>query len=327
MDRCPASSLSSLASSLPTRLQRPHPQASREIASSGLDPAVLICCTITLLVIAVMGGLNRGLILPAIASFLLSPYGAQIDGSYWTLGIEIVFYLLIFVLLVSHRFQYLQPVMMTVAAFSIAFHICIYALQQHLIPNSPIGTLLTNFFETRTAQLVLIRHGAIFALGVFLWLCMLHRWTPGRAIALAFCCSAACSPSGPIGSRSSTPTEVLPLPCPQPRLADLARLHHRFNSGNHKITQFVGPRGARAARILGLLTYPLYLLHQRAGDAFLIALHGRMPDTVALVLVVALLVALSFIIVLYLEKPIQAQFRRLLHDRTKSIQTPAASLP
>ena len=94
-----------------------------------------------------------------------------------------------------------------------------------------------------------------------------------------------------------------------------------------KITHFVGPRGAKAVRILGLLTYPLYLLHQRAGEAFLIALHGHMPDIVALVLVVALLIALSCIIVLYLEKPIQEQFRRLLHDRTKSIQTPAASLP
>ncbi|MGH9595456.1 MAG: hypothetical protein ACRD3K_01545, partial [Edaphobacter sp.] len=96
---------------------------------------------------------------------------------------------------------------------------------------------------------------------------------------------------------------------------------------NDKIAQFVGSRGARAARLFGLVTYPFYLLHQRAGDAILIRLHSHIPDIVSFILVVALFLALSFVIVLYLEKPIQEQFRRLLHGRPKNSPTPAATLP
>ena len=95
---------------------------------------------------------------------------------------------------------------------------------------------------------------------------------------------------------------------------------------NEQIHSAVGIRGARLARRLGLITYPLYLLHQVAGYALLKILKGHVADLTAFFVVVALMLLLATCISIFLEDPMQRWLRhRLLH--AKAPAQPATSVP
>lgn len=69
-----------------------------------LYPAAWICATITLSVSLLIGyNYPDGPVVPFFNSIVLSPFGPWIDGVYWTLGIEITFYMAIaFAILIKH---------------------------------------------------------------------------------------------------------------------------------------------------------------------------------------------------------------------------------
>jgi exopolysaccharide production protein ExoZ len=74
-----------------------------------LYPAAWICATCTLLVLlAVRGGHFTGAGRSYLNSMILWPPGWCIDGVYWTLGIEVMFYGLIFLVLVFRQFHRLN---------------------------------------------------------------------------------------------------------------------------------------------------------------------------------------------------------------------------
>jgi peptidoglycan/LPS O-acetylase OafA/YrhL len=68
-----------------------------------------------------------------------------------------------------------------------------------------------------------------------------------------------------------------------------------------------------ALRMLGLMTYPLYLLHIVVGAALLGRLAARgVPQDLALVLVLLAALAASYVIAAHLEPPLQRWTRELL---------------
>ena len=68
-----------------------------------------------------------------------------------------------------------------------------------------------------------------------------------------------------------------------------------------------------ALRMLGLMTYPLYLLHNVVGAALLGRLAARgVPQDLALVLVLLAALAASYVIAAHLEPPLQRWTRELL---------------
>ena len=63
---------------------------------------------------------------------------------------------------------------------------------------------------------------------------------------------------------------------------------------------------------LGALTYPLYLLHQMIGYAFIGLFYGKLPDQILLLMVVAFVLGLAFLVNRYFEKPVLPRIRKLL---------------
>jgi peptidoglycan/LPS O-acetylase OafA/YrhL len=83
-------------------------------------------------------------------------------------------------------------------------------------------------------------------------------------------------------------------------------------SFNGRVSELVGPGGAKVTRYLGLMTYPLYLIHQRAGFEIIGRLKQRVGFSTSVFLTGSLMIILSFIIVRFLEKPLQNIFKAVL---------------
>jgi peptidoglycan/LPS O-acetylase OafA/YrhL len=91
---------------------------------------------------------------------------------------------------------------------------------------------------------------------------------------------------------------------------------------NHTLHRFFG-KSNKIIRFLGLMTYPLYLLHDIIGAAMLKAasLAGA-PPVAALVFAMMIVLTLSWAVTNFLEPPIQARLRVLLsRARLPAIQT------
>ena len=83
-------------------------------------------------------------------------------------------------------------------------------------------------------------------------------------------------------------------------------------SFNGRVSEPLGPRGAKVTRYLGLMTYPLYLIHQKAGFEIVGRLTPRVGFSTLVFLTSSLMILLSYIIVRFFEKPLQSVFKAVL---------------
>jgi len=91
-----------------------------------------------------------------------------------------------------------------------------------------------------------------------------------------------------------------------------------YNGALFKILRPLVP----AIRWAGLLTYPLYLLHQRAGYLLIAAMRSSFGDTTSFLLVTSLMLVAAFLIAMYGEPPLRKQIR-LRVDRLRQTWFPA----
>lgn len=218
-----------------------------------LVPAVWICATTTALLLLTVPGVDIGSVAHGwVDAVAFVPIGVQIDGSYWTLAIEIAFYALITTSLALDRGERaLWKVVLYLGAISLD-----YWMMQAAFAHDPA-------FPTRARMLTLLPHGVFFALGAVLYRLSTKKWSwqlAGFSLALAWGCCFE------IVVRATT----------------VARDYHLTIGPHLPIAVFLAgvvvvalavwlqPVMARtvpsrhAARI-GMATYPLYLFHQAAG--------------------------------------------------------------
>ncbi|MBH9536335.1 acyltransferase family protein [Novosphingopyxis sp. YJ-S2-01] len=189
-------------------------------------------------------------------SAMLWPWGEYIDGSYWTLGVESVFYALVALLL------WISPWRNRIEALALILGTA------SLFYWNGLGAELA--LDLRDAQLLLLPHGCFFALGIFL-----HRWHAGhrgwwRAAAMLLMIGTGVqeilfiSRATGIGMQIAYPRWIGPLIffgglaiiAFSPRLQPMLERHL--------------PRAP--VLLLGLATYPLYLIHQTIGLVLISAL-------------------------------------------------------
>jgi len=292
-----------------------------------LYPAVWICSTITLLAYLRGPGPYGNIVHYWFNSIVLLPFGPWIDGSIWTLGIEMSFYSVLFLLLLAKAFRYLAPLMTLIGLLSSAALVYAFAAQHaQSVAGNPPAPFLT-FFNTRLAYLLLLHHGPLFALGILLWLCFYHGFTLLRAIGLVVFFAGSMLAVYAEWASVVTSTGYSFSPAPSLLIWLVAMLAIVLSLAyNQPISRAVGPRGARLARAAGLATYPLYLIHQQLGDIVIHHLYTRMPYPVAMAVCFFLLLAFSFAVVPYLERPLQNYLKRILHIPWRTVQ-PSASLP
>ena len=276
-----------------------------------LYPAALVCASLTAVVLlALERGWSAGYIAGLwLRSVCLSPRGPWVDGSYWTLGMEVWFYALIFLLLAVKRAEWIGPAMGWIGGASTVYWVMALVhvrwpgvLRANVLSAGPRMGLLLDVFS--------VRYGCYFAVGVFLWLCLYRGCSAARLGALGF--SAAGGVAGIAMTTSSYSralgmqfSPVLPLSIWLAVLG-LMVLAVKQNEAIHRLT---GDGGAAGLRRVGLATYPLYLLHQTIGIYLIEVLRGHLPDWGGWVLTVGLMLGLAYAVSAYVEPVLQRAMR------------------
>jgi len=253
-----------------------------------LLPAAWVCATLTL---AVLMAMHAGA-LPVLGwqwlrSVSLWPVGRAIDPSYWTLGIETSFYLV-----VAWRLRRgsgpgrIEPLAWMIGGASLFF----WATQ---LLN---GSFDDGRMNARLLQLLLLPHGAFFALGILLhaW----HRAGPNalRAAGLVLFLGTGAVEIAAHAADSARGLNVSASPVPA--LAAFA-LGVLAVAACRRVQPWLGWT-CRWSAMLGLMTYPLYLLHQQIGAAIAAAFGpGAFPAALAVV------IALSWSVVRFAEPPLR----------------------
>ncbi len=230
-------------------------------------------------------------------SIFFVPYGPWIDGVYWTLGIEIVFYSTIFVLLKSNSVDRVRLVLYPIGIISSAFWLIIWYLGLNAFIDANFNPAVV-----RTLQLLLVYHGNLFAIGGLLWASLLGQRKRTDLPVIALCVVTAMVH---IANDKAWEADVAHSTVAVPILIWAACvvamiLSVRFND----LVSRVIP--GRFARNIGIATYPLYLINDLIGAAFLKGAYAVTSHAeVALAFAMLATCAVAYLIAAYAEPPIR----------------------
>jgi len=267
-----------------------------------LYPAAWICATITAITILAVGNeTTRHVKREWLHSVTLSPAQPYIDPVYWTLGVEISFYTVIFLLLSTKRFRYLERVVLILGCVSSGYWI----LGTEFAPE-----FLQQQLWNRTLELSLVAYGCFFGVGALTYLIAREGRSLLRMFAMGvFIAAGLIEVSYKVVDMNfvfhTAESAVLPqclfllaIGC---IFASMRRIAIR--PGNT----------ARLIRLVGLATYPLYLFHQVVGAAIMKAVLAQGGSRyAALISAIVLCLAGSLIIAKVIEPPVRATLRVLL---------------
>jgi len=271
-----------------------------------LMPGIWMCGSTTALALVLAGGLPD-LGRRYLNTLVLTPTGPWVDGSYWTLPVEIVFYALVWTTLLRRHWFSLELILRTMALASAAYWGA-RAIQQFF----PHLVLLNNslaLIPDAVVTLLILGFGGYFALGGFLYLLLRDGITLGRLAAIMLVSLAGAiqivftaSIWMPPGAHKLLPVWIW--------LA-LTALIALSAWGNSAAWRVFG-RYANIIRLVGLSTYPLYLLHDDIGGLLMSRLKMPMP------LVMAAIICTAFAFSATIEPAAQLMVRRLL-SRKRSV--------
>jgi peptidoglycan/LPS O-acetylase OafA/YrhL len=278
-----------------------------------LVPAVWICATITALILFLYGGGPfHGVELAQawLKSVTFYPLDGWIDSSYWTLGVEISFYTLVFAVIACGAFHHIEAVIAWVGLASGSFCFLVVALRRVPVEyGGAWAAALDVELHQRLFVLALLRHGCFFALGAFISFARAGGITLGRAACLLTFISA-----GIVEIRSTTydfnsqlpfaVQPIVPIAIWLSFLAATVAAVHWNDLLTAKCRRF-----ARSLREIGLATYPLYLVHQYVGYVAIDVLRRSVGDLGALIMALTGAVGLAFVVSLWLEPMLRNTLR------------------
>lgn len=204
---------------------------------------------------------------------------ASLDGAYWSLGVELMFYLW---MLLLWRAGALRHIAATVAAILAA------SLAVHVAPG--LGVPVPHVLRA----LVLAEWAPWFALGMTLHAHRGRRLSDGvAALLVAFSLVAVAAAAQP-GERALDLSVAVVA----------AAVVHLAAGGR------LAPLGARPLVALGLASYPLYLLHQALGFWAIASLQrAGVPALASVLAVTAAAIALALAVHRWVERPANAALR------------------
>jgi peptidoglycan/LPS O-acetylase OafA/YrhL len=236
-----------------------------------LAPVMWIAAAILAGVMLAEGGSYVGITFRFLSSLVFQPLGPWVSAVYWTLQVEIVFYLLVFLLLRFSRFERIEYLAIAVGIPSSIFwlaHTWVPAIEA-----MPSMQPLSWFIWEQAGAVLLLRHGCFFTLGIFLRAASARGWSIGRIVLLAFfACISLIEVHSKAGLMAQTAelgniSMSLAMPIVVWVVAMLALSASIFLPD----IPWFGGRWQSLTRILGLSTFPLYLLHERLGAAVIAA--------------------------------------------------------
>jgi Predicted acyltransferases len=210
-----------------------------------------------------------------------------VDPSYWTLAIELNFYVLVALTLAWRGFTYNRVV--TFCAVWLAVSLLDSVTDSYWY-GLLVQPLYVPFFVAGIVLFLMHRFGPSLALWTLLaccWTCAMYRLVDRTAVQ---------HPSGVTLNYWVSAAIVSGFFI----LLTLIALH--------KLTAVRG----RWLVTAGAVTYPLYLLHQQIGETLIRSLDHRVPSWALLVGVFALMLLLSWLVQHYTERPLARRIRTAL---------------
>ena len=281
-----------------------------------LYPAVWVCATATFIVLLIFATEPLyGVFISYVKTMLLIPIGGArwIDGVYWTLAAEIVFYALVFCVLLTKKFT-LRHVAWALTVYSGVYNAFALLVMSGVVQSERLYYLILNIRLDKAT--LLLCHGCYFALGIWLFISSNRKLTTLERLAVIV---TLLSGSAEIFSFSSFLLTHIPAISGQSPLIPIAVwLAAAFvigiaaNRSRRSIGPSISPRSAGVLRTLGLITFPLYLTHNIIGSAIVRALVGFGLDAVVAVwLALSIVVAFSWVICSKVEPAIRVLLKKL----------------
>jgi exopolysaccharide production protein ExoZ len=276
-----------------------------------LFPAAWVCAIITLVVRLMVGDAFGEIDGDFLRSIVLWPKGPWIVGVYWSLAIEVMFYLLVFGVLLSRNFKRLPWLAWALAAVSTGFILLSILKRAHLGAQGEWFKLIEE-----QAEFLPIRHGVFFALGIWLWMLSNRSLPKSGWLGMAIAVVAGVAEIGLRGfdlrGPEAPPAAGQPLLTPMliwlvaiGALVAFTRWPERFVPRSQA--------GVDLLKLSGKVTYPLYLVHGIVGAAFL----GWLIDLgiqpyAALLIGMAFVLALAALVAVYAEPLMRKPLRTAL---------------
>jgi peptidoglycan/LPS O-acetylase OafA/YrhL len=278
-----------------------------------LFPAAWICATISLLAWIVLGGVPLAALVGeyarAMSLWLVGPW---IDGVYWSLAVEIVFYALVLCVLIGRRFLALSSLPWVLTFMSAVYIAIVYTpgAAAALEAQPVLGALM------RHADILLAKYGCFFAAGIWLWLMSRNEMTPLRyaGLAVAVICGMAQIAQHATEASQGDLTIEMAMPVWAPISAWLAalalivavaRAPHWFRVRS--------PKRQAVLKRIGLMTYPLFLTHNVVGAGVIREATSRGVDQwAALLLAVVIVIGLAYLICATAEVELRKHMRTFL---------------
>lgn len=278
-----------------------------------LYPAVWVCATVTLIAIVVGGQEGFSSVLPRyIHTLALLPntgsYG-WVDGVYWTLTHEIAFYFLAMCSVWGMRDRGL-PILAVFLSIVSSGYIFLCMFREFGYESSFLGWIESHQYLFLTA--LQFRYGCMFAVGIFLWMMCTRRMAVAHYALLASCFVAALSEvylhAGEFLKGSpglAVQTKLSPMAVFAVSVLAiwvLATAGDKLSPSSSAVRSLL--------RTLGLMTYPLYLLHDIVGASMMrlfISIGAGQWAALALALLASM--GLSWIVCTHCEPPIRRAIR------------------
>jgi peptidoglycan/LPS O-acetylase OafA/YrhL len=270
-----------------------------------LGPGAWICASLCFLLDTVI--LNQNRWQDYLRSIFFEPFGPWIDPVYWTLGIEVFFYGMVFLLLLFKKLDAIFWLAVWIGAAS-----CMHASMQlsaYLLPEAAWTESVLQ--ESRWRQLLLIQHGCFFAIGVLLSRLLMFRgaselgWL--HLFLIGGCIQIAVYSFEEAARNNQDFSFIVPVAVWLLAMLILMRgmwLEPKLKN-HHLLHKF--------SRSIGLMTYPLYLVHLTFGG-FLAGylVRNGLGQGLAVSAAALFCLAMSWFIAVYMEPPLQQKTKHAL---------------
>jgi peptidoglycan/LPS O-acetylase OafA/YrhL len=267
-----------------------------------LLPGIWICATISLVPLLLIGTPVGETIKLYLLSLVIFPAGPWVAPSYWTLPVEIAFYSIVFLVLCRDRFERLERVVLVLGGVSMALWIAVL-----IAPPGEAGDLVILLATHRLPKQLLLQHGCFFALGAMIWILREKGPNLVRVSALLLFSGAGvvqiANEARHAGAWAGVPMSAIPAEAAFLLALLFSAASLRWNAAAHR---YLGQRAA-VVRAMGLMTYPVYLLHQPIGlplSAW--QLRSGVPPALALLVSMAVIVAFSWLVAMRIEPRLRA---------------------
>lgn len=271
-----------------------------------LFPAMFICATLMAIIALALNYFPPAkLVFLWLKSVTFFPLGPWITGQIWTLPVEIAFYAVIWLMILFHGLKHMEKLAWALAILS------------------PLYWILTDVFHIndpvlRLTQLALLQHGCYFALGMLIFIIDRQGITLSR-LAMGLVCAMTAVLQIHHTADAERQGYALPDVTILAYIIWIAAMAIIIASLRWKtpISTALKPYAA-TIRTLGMITYPVYLIHMHTGiPVYIFLLKAGVPAFAGLVLTYLVTLAVALVITLWLEPPLH----RLINNGLKQAGT------